>query len=79
MLGNHPQLKYILLKGSWIASGWGLVTGKTRPGLEIWEKPYFSHRMKWGEGRALDEVNDQSCLHSEAVIKVPKLQALTEW
>ena len=53
----------------------GSCTGKTKPWLETWDFqpcPSFS----WKGRKAENGVNDWSCLHAEASIKVPKVQGL---
>ena len=59
-----------LLVGTWMASGWGLVTRKTKPWLETGTFSPTLHPLR----EAGNWVNNGSCIHNEAPIKIPKLQ-----
>lgn len=54
---------------SWMASGGWLVSRETKPCLET----LLPNPNLWGGERTSNWVNDQSCLHDEAFIKIHKL------
>ena len=69
-------MSFVLMRwlwvGSWMAPGWGLVTGKTKPRLEAWNfQPHLL--FSWKGRRAENGINDWSCLCDDVTIKVPKV------